>query len=121
MKSADLGFGRRACGYGVDGRVNRPVRGVAEFAGMSELADVEVCGHSASLNRRRQISKIMFWAGEAVLSRRSSECQCHLPEGGQMYDHAANRTHHPGAQFEQLFAECPDLSSRTAGVRGLQT
>src|ERR1700687_2111931 len=49
MKAADLDFGRRGCGYGGDGRVNRPVRGVAEFAGLSELADVEVFGHSASL------------------------------------------------------------------------
>ena len=70
----------------------------------------------------------MFGRTEAVLSRRGSECQGHLPEcwqerkrRGQVYDHAANRTDHPGAQFQQPFAKCPDLSSGTAGVRGFQT
>src|SRR5271166_7101393 len=38
-----------------------------------------------------------------------------------MHDHAANRTHHPGTQFQQPFTDGPDLSSGTAGVRGLQT
>src|SRR5664279_4829840 len=38
-----------------------------------------------------------------------------------MHDHAANRTHHPGTQFQQPFTDGPDLSSGTASVRGLQT
>ena len=38
-----------------------------------------------------------------------------------MHDHAANRTHHSGTQFQQPFTDGPDLSSGTAGVRGSQT
>jgi len=40
---------------------------------------------------------------------------------GQAHDHAANRNQHPGTQFQQTFTACPDLSSRTVGVRGVQT
>ena len=75
----------------------------------------------------RNIGKVCFGIYEAALSRRGSECHRHLPEGGQererrgqVHDHAANRNQHPATQFQQTFTECPDLSSRTVGVCGVQ-
>jgi hypothetical protein len=70
----------------------------------------------------------MFRAGWAVvLSRRCAECQRHLPERsqkrkrrGQVHDQAANRAHDASAQLQQAFPQRPNLSSRTAGVRGVQ-
>ena len=66
-------------------------------------------------------------SAEAVLSRRGSECQRNLPEGGQkrerrrqMQDHAAHRDHHTCAQLQQPFAERPDLSASAVGVCGAQ-
>ena len=102
---------------------------LSRITSLSELASVETFGHSAS-PKRRVCNFEDYVSGQvrAVLSRRGSECQCHLPESGQkrerrgqMHDHAANRTHHPGTQFQQPFTDGPDLSSGTAGVRGLQT
>src|ERR1035441_9750614 len=37
-----------------------------------------------------------------------------------MHDHAAHRNQYPSAQFQQPFAECPDLSACTVGARGPQ-
>ena len=129
MNAAEKDFRGRHWGDGVDGSVQRPVRCVVRITSLSELASIEMFGHSASPKRRlRNFEDYVSGPGAVVLSRRGSECQCHLPESGekrerrgQMHDHAANRTHHPGTQFQQPFTDCPDLSSGTAGVRGLQT
>ncbi len=37
-----------------------------------------------------------------------------------MQDHATHRNQHPGAQFQQPFAQGPDLSAGTVGARGPQ-
>jgi hypothetical protein len=37
-----------------------------------------------------------------------------------MHDHAAHRNQYPSAQFQQPFAEWPDLSACTVGARGPQ-
>ena len=52
MNAAEMEIWGRDCGDGVDGSVQRPVRCVVKITGLSELASVEMFGHSASPERR---------------------------------------------------------------------
>ena len=57
----------------------------------------------------------------------ASECQRHSAEGGQkrerrrqVHDYAAQQDQHTRAQFQQPFAQRPDLSPRAVGTRSSQ-
>src|ERR1019366_148674 len=52
MNAAEMDSWGRHRGDGVDGSVQRPVRCVVRITGLSELASVEIFGHSASPQRR---------------------------------------------------------------------
>ena len=52
MNTAEMEIWGRACGDDVDGRLQRPVRCVVRITDLSELASVEIFGHSASPKRR---------------------------------------------------------------------
>src|SRR5450755_5146231 len=52
MNAAEIDFWGRHRGDGVDSSVQRPVRCVVRTTGLSELASVEIFGHSASPKRR---------------------------------------------------------------------
>lgn len=52
MNAAEMDFWGRHRGDGVDGSVQRPVRCVVRITGLSELASIEIFGHSASPKRR---------------------------------------------------------------------